>query len=218
MPLGRSVRHHAQTDAGDFQAGRTKSDVFHRRQKSTTVCRLSAFRASELASATVYHEDTKARRTRTIRRAACEAGRHMGECGLTIISSGDLETLMIAGRTHPGASLRDARRIVPAHENFVRPSWLRDFVVNKRWNQLTTSTSLPMCALESITRCASAADRSGNVAWITGVIAPDSKSGQTCWRSAAAIAPFSAIVRARSVDPVSVTRRCIIAIRFSCAL
>src|SRR5262249_38087855 len=32
MPLRRSVGHHAETDAGDFQACRTDPDVFHRQK------------------------------------------------------------------------------------------------------------------------------------------------------------------------------------------
>ena len=47
---------------------------------------------------------------------------------------------------------------------------------------------------------------------------PASSSGQTCCCSAAAIAPFSATGRGRSVEPVSVSRRCIIVRMLICAL
>ena len=59
-----------------------------------------------------------------------------------------------------------------------------------------------MCVSASITRCASAASRSGNVACTTGTIVRASSSGQTRSRSARAMAPFSATVRGRSVDQV----------------
>ncbi len=58
-----------------------------------------------------------------------------------------------------------------------------------------------MCALDSITRWAAAAARSGNVWWMTGATAPDSSSGQTRSRRTSAIAPFSATVRRRRVEP-----------------
>ena len=74
-----------------------------------------------------------------------------------------------------------------------------------------------MWALDSITRCASAALRSGNVAWTIGFTAPDSSSGHTCCRSSAAMAPLSATGRARSVEPVIVSRRCMIVWMFSSA-
>src|SRR5262249_27661640 len=68
--------------------------------------------------------------------------------------------------------------------------------------------SFPMCMLDSMPRCAAAASRSGNVAWMTGLTAPDSMSGQRCSWTARAIAPLSATGRARSVEPVIVSRRC----------
>ena len=53
-----------------------------------------------------------------------------------------------------------------------------------------TSTILPMCALDSISRCAAAASASGNVAAIRGSTRRASTSGHTSRRSAAAIRPF----------------------------
>ena len=72
-----------------------------------------------------------------------------------------------------------------------------------------------MCSLASIIRWASAARASGNVAWITGRTVPAARSGHTCASSAAAMAPFSAGVRGRSVEPVRVSRRRITCIRSS---
>src|SRR5215510_2590841 len=46
-------------------------------------------------------------------------------------------------------------------------------------NHEATRTSLPMWLLDSMTRCASAASRSGNVACTIGFTAPDSSSGHT---------------------------------------
>ena len=58
-----------------------------------------------------------------------------------------------------------------------------------------------MCALDSMTRCASAASRSGNDAWMITRTAPDSMSGQTCSWTARAMRPFSSTERARKVEP-----------------
>src|SRR5207244_1426544 len=73
----------------------------------------------------------------------------------------------------------------------------------------TASTTFPTSVPPSISACASAARASGSSAVITGRTAPDSSSGQTRSRSAAAIAPFSSTVRGRSVEPVIVRRRVI---------
>ncbi len=58
MPLRRSVRHHAEADAGDFEPCRTESDVIHR-VKSLQRSVGAVLLASWLASATAYHEDTE---------------------------------------------------------------------------------------------------------------------------------------------------------------
>src|SRR5258708_39502480 len=67
-------------------------------------------------------------------------------------------------------------------------------------------TILPIWVSASIRRKASAALASGNVAWMTGFTFPASISGQTCWLTAAAMAPFSSTARALRVEPVKVSR------------
>ena len=56
---------------------------------------------------------------------------------------------------------------------------------------------LPICALDSISRWASAALASGKVVWITGATRPESSSGQTLLCKATAMTPFSATERGR---------------------
>ena len=66
---------------------------------------------------------------------------------------------------------------------------------------------LPMCALDSISACAAAASASGNTRWITGFSSPRANSGHTFARSDCAISALRACGLARSVEPVTVSRR-----------
>src|SRR3954451_1729896 len=70
----------------------------------------------------------------------------------------------------------------------------------------TTSAILPMCSLDSMRACASAAFASGKVLKITGLTLPAESSGQTFSLSSPAIAALSATGRGRSVEPVRVRR------------
>lgn len=91
---------------------------------------------------------------------------------------------------------------------------------HRRWRTVypVVSTILPICRLDSIRRCASAASASGKIRSITGRIFPVSISGQIFSSSARAIAALSATERGRKVEPVIVCRRIIRCTRSSVTL
>src|SRR5215831_19202637 len=70
----------------------------------------------------------------------------------------------------------------------------------------TSSTILPMCISDSISRCAPAASASGKRASMTGFRPRVSNSGQTFSLNAAAMRPLLATGCARSVEAVMVSR------------
>jgi hypothetical protein len=66
----------------------------------------------------------------------------------------------------------------------------------------SVNTILPICALLSIRRWASAAFSSGNVLSISGFTRPSRSNGITFCSIARTIAALSALERGRSVEPV----------------
>src|SRR5688500_18123749 len=64
----------------------------------------------------------------------------------------------------------------------------------------------PMWLPDSIKACACVAASNGNVAWTTGLILPDSMSGQTLLRKALAIAALNSVGRERSVNARKLAR------------
>ena len=70
-----------------------------------------------------------------------------------------------------------------------------------------------MRAPESMRAWAAAASWSGNVEWMTGRALPSASSGQPRSRRAFAMGVFSATLRGRRVEPVTVSRFTLIASR-----
>jgi hypothetical protein len=83
---------------------------------------------------------------------------------------------------------------------------IKGFPPSLHCDWLNANTILPICALVSIRRCASAAFSSGNELSISGFTRPSRNSGITLASIAATIAALSALVRGRSVEPVWVSR------------
>src|SRR4051794_33800568 len=98
-----------------------------------------------------------------VRRSAFGVRRSGSRFGVRGAGSGSLRSLRVENLDRDP---RDPESRVPSPDSRIP-------------NPYTVSTSLPMCVLDSMTRCASAASRSGKVANTTGFTAPDSRSGQT---------------------------------------
>src|SRR6476646_6203343 len=113
-------------------------------------------------------------------------------------------------------SLRQASAVDLHRDNCVRVASVSPPV--EAGSGYVVNTTFPMTAPLSSVRCASAARSSGKMLWTRGLTVPAARSGHTCASRSRPMAPFSSTLRGRSVEPVSVARRCISAVRLISAL